>query len=277
MKRLPVAFETQRFLLVESHAFSRNLVKTMLSRAGARDIALATCVEEAIQILQQSRDPPFNCIISDWYLAPVSGLEFLQRVRANQIAGVEPDICFVLLTGFADAALVNLAIALDVNAYVLKPISTRKLMNSIAAGFSRRWRLQSPKYYRAIEGLGIPSEFVDPTQKNTFGRVRIIDPIGVHEANPNLLPFQNGQTVHLKQSQRVYGTGSDDCEIPNLCLSLTEEMQPGDILGQHIHDANGNLLLSRGTVLSETALGRIQDLAIESGEDVKLWIGRCAQ
>ena len=72
-----------------------------------------------------------DCIISDWNMAPVGGLELLQKVRSAQAPRTPADICFILLTGHADANVVNVAINLDVNAYLVKPVSYEKLIQSI--------------------------------------------------------------------------------------------------------------------------------------------------
>jgi CheY-like chemotaxis protein len=275
MKRSMKNFDDLRFLVVDANAFGRNLIKSMLTRGGAREVVLANCGDEAIQLMQQQpRDKPFDCIVSDWYLVPFSGLELLRSIRAQQIPGVEPDTCFVLLTSFADAALVNLAVVLDANAYVLRPLSTEKLVNSIRSGFTRRWKLQSPKYYKAIDGLGVPTELLDRAVRIKRRQFHLFERLGIEETieQPS---GEDNELVQLTLAQKLDDAG-EAFNADNLCLALIEELEHGDILGQDIYDAAGHLLLSRGTALTTSAIVRLQDLVLESGEGVKLWIQRDA-
>jgi CheY-like chemotaxis protein len=272
MKRSATDLTGLRVLLIDGKAHHRNLIRTMLSRSGVREIVAAECGEEAIQILQQPREQPFSCIVSDCYMEPVNGLQLLQKIRAGRVDGVEPDICFILLSRFADAGLVNVAINLDANAYVLKPLSTEKLTNSVARGLARSWRLQSPKYYAAIEGLETPPELVDLSLKY-FGSTRLAEPItGLDDGND--FSLDGTRTVRLKKTGVAESQQQDFQNIPNLHLSLVEDIQEDDILAQDIRDTHGNLLISGGTILDERAVERLLDIAGDSGEHVKLWIGR---
>jgi CheY-like chemotaxis protein len=265
--------EDLRFLLVDANAFGRNLIKSMLTRGGAREVVLANCGDEAIQLLQQQPpDKPFDCIICDWYLVPFSGLELLKCIRAQQVPGVEPDTCFVLLTSFADAALVNLAVVLDANAYVLRPLSTEKLINSIKSGLTRLWRLQSPKYYNAIEGLGVPEELLDRSIRIKRRQFHLFERLGTEGTVPQPAADDDAP-LHIMLSQKTENA-DDPINPEKLYLALIEELDAGDVLGQDIYDAAGHLLVSRGTRLMESAILRLQELVLDSGEGVKLWIER---
>lgn len=274
MTRKTQQIDESRFLVIDGHSFGRNLVKSMLTRNGAREVVVATSSDEAVDLLRNSREQPFDCIISDWYLSPMSGLELLQRIRCMEVPGAEPNICFIILTGFADAGLVNLAINLDANAYILKPMSAQRLMNWISFGFARRWKLRSRKYYEAIEGLGVPPDMLDRStqQRRKF---HLYDRLGTCEAG-TMPENAHEEPLLLKLSQSVPSSEKLP-EIPNVCLALIEEIEAGDILGQDVYDAQGQLLVSRGTFLSAGAIQRLQDLAIDSGEGVKLWVGNSSQ
>lgn len=149
---VPVPFSDLRVLLIDDKAFILSLVNSMLLRAGVRHIVHAGSGEDGLKELRKAGGQ-FNCIISDFNMRPMNGLQVLQAVRAGQVALTSPETCFILLTGSGDSETVNLAVSLDVHGYLVKPVSQEALVKAIEKAFQREIRFKGPRTYLAIPGL----------------------------------------------------------------------------------------------------------------------------
>jgi response regulator of citrate/malate metabolism len=79
-----------------------------------------------------------------------NGLQILQMVRADNAAPVRPDVCFILLTASSDPDTVSAAALLDVNGYLVKPVTKEKIQASIAKARSRAIKIDIPRYQRVV-------------------------------------------------------------------------------------------------------------------------------
>jgi two-component system chemotaxis response regulator CheY len=262
---IPEDLSRLKFLIVDDSAFVRNIVQTMLLKSRAKFITHAASGKEAMEALGKTR---CDCIISDWNMAPIGGLELLQKVRAGKALRTPADICFILLTGHSDANVVNVAINLDVNAYLVKPVSYEKLIQSIFTARQRKWRVKGPKYYEAVQGVEIapPMKAAPPGRTAPWVTWIMKSP-------------KRGQLEERLQQMRTEiellrkDDGNKEREIRNKRLCLLDEVPPGSVLAEDIYGEHGKLLIGAGILLNQNVLGRLQELTKDSGQDVKLWIG----
>jgi CheY-like chemotaxis protein len=77
-------------------------------------------------------DPSISLVILDIVMPQMGGLETLQRLKY-----LRPDLDFVMLSAFADRAIVREAFTLGAFDFLLKPIDTNLLENSITACLAR--------------------------------------------------------------------------------------------------------------------------------------------
>ena len=135
-------------LLVDDENFSRATVARMLRGLGCVDVLFAADGAEALQILSTGHQV-IDVIISDFNMPVVHGLQFLRAVRTgtNKIRRGTP---FAMLTGYSDKRLVDLALALDVNAFLVKPVSkdglAKRMAKLLAQVKSDRWLKESGSY-----------------------------------------------------------------------------------------------------------------------------------
>jgi two-component system chemotaxis response regulator CheY len=261
-----VPFSDLRVLLVDDKPFIRSLVNSMLLKAGVRHIAQAASGEDAIKELRKAGGR-VDCIISDFNMQPVNGLQLLQSIRADQVPGTSAEICFILLTGSGDSETVNLAIALDVHGYLVKPVSQEALLTGIEKALQRRIRFQGPRTYLAIPGLeAAKAHGAEPARSPPWvtwltnqAERRAQWEERLRAASPDDRPRGEtaGQALVFKRTQS---------------LSVTE-IPAGSVLAEDIHAPEGRLLLGAGTVLKASMLSRLRELAAESGEEMKLVIG----
>ena len=88
---------------------------------------------DPVAALAELRTTAFDVVITDQWMPVLSGLELLAEA-----ATLHPDIVRVLISGFADAPQLNQAIAsCQIHSFVLKPITSRQLVEAIAAAAER--------------------------------------------------------------------------------------------------------------------------------------------
>ena len=109
-------------LVVDDAAPIRAIVAGMLEALGCNSVAKAANGQEALCVLAAQ---PVNIIISDWHMPVMDGLELLKAVRADSRLGKLP---FLMVSSESDKASVKRAILAGVSDYILKPVSTSKLV-----------------------------------------------------------------------------------------------------------------------------------------------------
>jgi PAS domain S-box-containing protein len=100
-------------LHVDDESSMRDLTKTFLERNDEQfRIRTATSAEEGLATLA---DHPPDCIVSDYNMPGMDGLEFLRTVRKEH-----PDLPFILLTGRGNEEVASEAISAGVTDYLQK-------------------------------------------------------------------------------------------------------------------------------------------------------------
>jgi len=102
-----------RVLHVDSDPSLLDLTSESLERENERfDINLATSVEEG---LDQIRNRPPDCVVSDYDMPGTNGIEFFQAIRETH-----PDLPFILFTGKGSESVSSDAMTVDVTDYLQK-------------------------------------------------------------------------------------------------------------------------------------------------------------
>lgn len=113
------------FLVVDDNAHMRSLLRTILCALGAKkeNILEAVSGEQAFDVL---RVGPVDLCITDWKMEPVSGIEFVKRLRLSKDSP-NPFLPVILLTGHTELKRVLIARDAGVNEFLAKPISPKEL------------------------------------------------------------------------------------------------------------------------------------------------------
>ena len=118
-----------RVMVVDDQMTMRSLVRTGLQQLGFVDITEAPDGEEALrQILAR----PVHLVISDFNMPKLDGMGLLRALRSH---GPTAKTAFIMLTGRADKELVQKAVQLGVNNYLVKPFTVATLKEKIEAVF----------------------------------------------------------------------------------------------------------------------------------------------
>ena len=127
---MPAAADLQT-LIVDDQRSVRALVRACLMEMGIFRIAEAEDGAAALQILSVNRQ---HLILSDLNMPNLDGLGLLRAVRRNPATA---KTAFIMLTSRADTALVQEAVSLGVNNYIVKPFTMDALRRKIEAVFGR--------------------------------------------------------------------------------------------------------------------------------------------
>jgi two-component system, chemotaxis family, chemotaxis protein CheY len=110
-----------RILVVDDSKAMRNLVKTVLRKAGFHNLAEAEDGEEAWSLLTKQE---FDLLMSDWNMPHMDGISLLRKVRESEELKVLP---FLMVTAEGFKENVIEAVEAGVNGYIVKPFSPQAI------------------------------------------------------------------------------------------------------------------------------------------------------
>jgi len=123
---MPVAANIET-LIVDDQRSVRQLVRASLAELGIKRVTEA---EDGVKALSYLSVHSKHLIISDLNMPELDGIGLLRAVR-NRPATAK--IAFIMLTSRADGAMVQQAIKLGVNNYIVKPFTIEGLRTKIEA------------------------------------------------------------------------------------------------------------------------------------------------
>lgn len=158
----------QTILVVEDEAFSRGILVRMLTAMGNPRIYQASSGEEAMQYLWTV--PQLSFVISDLNMPVINGLQVLKGVRSGR-CGVERTTPFAMLTGHSDKSLVDVALRLDVNSFVIKPVSKealeKRLVRLMRSSRDTSW-LKPAEVYQQIDTKITVASLTDAAERDAL-------------------------------------------------------------------------------------------------------------
>lgn len=114
-------------LIVDDYSTMLRIIKNLLNQLGFQNITEALNGQEAYQKIQNA-EKPFQLIISDWNMEPVSGIELLKMIRANDNFKTVP---FIMVTAESKAENVIAAKQAGANNYIVKPFNAATLKQKL--------------------------------------------------------------------------------------------------------------------------------------------------
>lgn len=115
-------------LIVDDYSTMLRIIKNLLNQLGFQNITEALNGQEAFQKIQAA-DKPFKLVISDWNMEPVSGIELLKMIRANDNFKSIP---FIMVTAESKAENVIAAKQAGANNYIVKPFNAATLKQKLS-------------------------------------------------------------------------------------------------------------------------------------------------
>ena len=115
-------------LIVDDYSTMLRIIKNLLNQLGFQNITEALNGQEAYQKIQNA-EKPFQLVISDWNMEPVSGIELLKMVRGNDNFKSVP---FIMVTAESKAENVIAAKQAGANNYIVKPFNAATLKQKLS-------------------------------------------------------------------------------------------------------------------------------------------------
>jgi two-component system chemotaxis response regulator CheY len=125
---MPKRLDQISVLIIEDETHTRHTIRSQLRQIGVRHIAEASDGERGILELIRARP---DIVLCDVHMEPVGGREFLERVRANQLAAIKWTP-IIFLTADAEKETVLFAKDHQVTGYLVKPINANQLKERIS-------------------------------------------------------------------------------------------------------------------------------------------------
>src|SRR3954471_10346244 len=135
-------------LVASGEEFNRDMLVQMARSIGFINIHMA---RDGVQVMAHLKDHSRNikCVLCDLELPKKSALEPLKEVRTGK-AGVPRELRFAVLTADPWSTVVQLAVQLNLDAFILKPVSHADLEKRLAHILTASRKLGSPSGYDAV-------------------------------------------------------------------------------------------------------------------------------
>ena len=114
-------------LIVDDYATMLRIVKNLLKQIGFENVDEASDGGAALQMMKRKK---YGLVISDWNMAPVTGIEFLRNVRQDADLKATP---FIMVTAESKTENVIEAKNAGVSNYIVKPFSSEILKGKISS------------------------------------------------------------------------------------------------------------------------------------------------
>ncbi len=117
--------KTMNVLIVDDYKTMLRIIRNLLKQLDFNNVDEASDGAEALSKL---RGGNFGLVISDWNMAPMTGLDLLKEVRADQRLARTP---FIMITAESKTENVIAAKAAGVSNYIVKPFNAETLREKI--------------------------------------------------------------------------------------------------------------------------------------------------
>ena len=124
-------------LVVDDFQTMVRILRRQLAQLGFNDVDDAADGTEA---LAKIRAKPYGLVISDWNMSPMTGLDLLLEVRADESLR---DTRFIMVTAEGKLESVIAARKAGVDSYIVKPFNAQSLRTKIEAACAL-WRPSVP-------------------------------------------------------------------------------------------------------------------------------------
>jgi two-component system chemotaxis response regulator CheY len=114
-------------LVVDDYQTMVRIIRNLLKHLGFENVDEAADGREAVKKMRKTR---YGLVISDWNMAPMTGIELLLEVRADEILKPTP---FIMVTAESKTENVIAAKQAGVNNYIVKPFNAETLKAKITS------------------------------------------------------------------------------------------------------------------------------------------------
>jgi CheY-like chemotaxis protein len=216
--------ESMRILVVEDDKFVRGIIVRVLNDLRFTQIMDVDSAVDARILLEKHT---FDLIVTDVEMPGMNGLELIQLIRTGK-THAKADTRILVLTGYSNSQMMSVALALDVNGFLIKPVVAAVLYEKIAKAMTEKMHLRSPLAYQSV--------------------------VTKLQNLPNAEASKEAAIVSMDTSPAAQSS----VKVSRLTL---RELRPNMIVRENIFAKDGTLLISAGRVLTEVSIHRMNDLS----------------
>ena len=114
-------------LIVDDYKTMLRIIRNLLKQIGFLNVDEAIDGSDALKKLQEKN---YGLVISDWNMEPMTGLQLLQEVRADDRMGAMP---FIMITAESKTENVVAAKQAGVSNYIVRPFDAATLKSKISS------------------------------------------------------------------------------------------------------------------------------------------------
>jgi CheY-like chemotaxis protein len=238
----------RHFLVVDDEEFVRNLIVRFLTQSGAAGVVEATDGRQAIEAIH-SYDMTFDAVISDIHMDPMNGLQLLYAIRTGA-GGLKRNLPVLLLSAYGHCEFVTDALALDADAFVLKPVGSDALVDRLVRVFDRNVAIGPAQTYATVpiepQAPALPK--LDPAPPTKPLVITVGSAFGT-PAPAAAAPAKPGARTAAREP---------DSREQKVAIC---EVKPGSVLTQDVYIGDPpKLLLAAPAILTRATLDRLEDL-----------------
>jgi two-component system chemotaxis response regulator CheY len=124
--------KAMNILIVDDYKTMLKIIRSLLQQLGFNNVDEAISAPDALALMEKKE---YGLIISDWNMEPMTGLEFLQKIRTTEKTKALP---FIMITAESKTENVIIAKKAGVSNYIVKPFTANILkekMTSVLGAF----------------------------------------------------------------------------------------------------------------------------------------------
>jgi DNA-binding response OmpR family regulator len=163
-KDLQEQITSLKVLIVDDEHYMRKVVRTMLSAIGVKSVIEA---EDGMSGLEAIKKHGPNVVVVDWEMPLIDGAQFVRMVR-SPMDFPAPDVPIIMLSGHGDRWRVIEAARVGAHEYLLKPVSTKALLDRIVT------IITVPRPFISLDG------YYGPAPRKIFSNTRPADKAALH-------------------------------------------------------------------------------------------------
>ena len=119
--------KNMKILVVDDFKTMVKIIESMLRQLGFTNIESAADGQAALKMIKEKR---YNLILTDWNMEPMSGLDLLRAIRADEAIKSIP---VVMITAESKVENILIAKQAGVNNYIVKPFNAVTLKEKLTA------------------------------------------------------------------------------------------------------------------------------------------------
>ena len=128
----------QHILVIDDMSSTRALLRDMLTSLGFENVSTA---RNGVDALYKINEQEVDLILSDQVMDGMTGTELLEMIRKIPELSAIP---FIMVSSVRDAPMIDTALNLGVDDYLVKPVSMGLLQRKIEDVFRRRCPITTP-------------------------------------------------------------------------------------------------------------------------------------